>query len=259
MNPQSLSSLSRALTARATRRTALSGLAGCGFATGLLGAIDLRGSSAAETQQNDAAETAQAWRLAGDVMEACRCDVTCPCNFGSDPTYLPCESVVGWHIREGQFGEVALNDLNLLALLVIPGNVFAGDLTWRYYFDERATPPQADALEAIFLGQAGGWPAALSPLIGNPLPPNYVPIRFDLADGQVRVTVPGLVEIGSESVPNPVPGQPPLELQVNNLAVPFYTGPADVRRSAILKVTDPDLSFEYAARSSLIGTFEYSG
>jgi hypothetical protein len=259
MDRLSFSSLSRALSARSTRRAALSGIGGCGIAAGLSGVFDLRGANSAFARQDDAASDDAAWRLAGDVMEACRCEVTCPCNFGSDPTYLPCESMVGWRIREGQYGDVSLNGLNLLALLVIPGNVFAGDLTMGYYFDERATPAQADALEAIFYGQAGGWPAALSPLIANPLPLKLVPIQFELADGQVHVTVPGLVEVGSESVPNPFPGQPPLELQVNNLAVPFYTGPAEVRRSTILKVTDPDLSFEYAARSSLIGTFEYSG
>jgi hypothetical protein len=41
--------------------------------------------------------------------------------------------------------------------------------------------------------------------------------------------------------------------------VPFYTGAARVRRTRMLKLTDPLLNFEYAGRSSLIGQFEYSG
>jgi hypothetical protein len=32
-----------------------------------------------------------------------------------------------------------------------------------------------------------------------------------------------------------------------------------VRRSTRLKLTDPNLSFEYLGRSSLIGQFDYSG
>ena len=40
--------------------------------------------------------TEAAWRMRGDVMEACSCATTCPCNFGSDPIPLPCEVVVGW-------------------------------------------------------------------------------------------------------------------------------------------------------------------
>lgn len=192
-------------------------------------------------------------------MEACRCAVTCPCNFASDPTEVPCGSMVGWSITDGTFGDTPLDGLNIIAILLIPANVFAGGWTLGYYVDERATPAQAEALTAIFGGQAGGWPAALTPLVGTPLPPKQVPIAIEFADGNVRVHVPDLLEVGTEHVPHPVPGQPPLDLKVGNLAVPFYTGTADVRRSTILKLTDPNLSYEYAGRSSLIGTFVYEG
>jgi hypothetical protein len=127
------------------------------------------------------------------------------------------------------------------------------------YLDERADADQAEALGAIFSGQAGGWPAVLSPLIATALPPKQVPITIELADDDVRISVPELLEVATERVPNPLPGAPPLDLKVSNLAVPFYTGTIDVRRSTTLKLTDPDLSFEYSGRSSLIGTFEYSG
>ena len=46
--------------------------------------------------------TETAWRMRGDVMEACSCATTCPCNFGSDPIPLPCEVVIGWRIADGQ-------------------------------------------------------------------------------------------------------------------------------------------------------------
>src|SRR5262249_41908499 len=36
----------------------------------------------------------------------------------------------------------------------------------------------------------------------------------------------GLLEVGSERVPNPLSGQPPLDPKVSDLAVPFYTGAA---------------------------------
>lgn len=147
----------------------------------------------------------------------------------------------------------------MIAYLQIPGNAFAGNWTLGFYLDERATEPQAEAISAIFSGKAGGWPAALGPLIANPIPPKRVPIEYEIVDGEARVVVPGLLEVGTEHVPNPFPGAPPLDLKVSNLAVPFYTGTADVRRSTILKLTDPDLSFEYLGRSALIGRFEYEG
>jgi hypothetical protein len=54
-------------------------------------------------------------------------------------------------------------------------------------------------------------------------------------------------------------GQPPLDPKVSNLAVSFYTGPARVRRSRTLRLTDPNMGFEYSGRSALIGNFDYSG
>ena len=203
--------------------------------------------------------TATSWHMRGDVMEACSCVTTCPCNFGSDPTQLPCEAVIGWRIQEGQYGETQLDGLSVVGYVQMPGNAFQGDWTMGVYLDERATPQQVDALGAIFSGQAGGWPAVLSALIGHPLTPKQVPIAFDRVDGELRITVPGLLEVGTERVPNPLPGQPPLDPKVSDLAVPFYTGPASVRRSTRLKLTDPNLNFEYAGRSSLVGQFEYRG
>ena len=105
MDAHPFASLSRALTARATRRTALGGLgAGC-LSAGLLASLGRSDASAAPASLPSAQGDAPAWRIAGDVMEACRCNVTCPCNFGSDPTLRPCGSMVGWSIEEGQYGD----------------------------------------------------------------------------------------------------------------------------------------------------------
>ena len=68
-----------------------------------------------------------AWNMRGEVMEACSCDTTCPCNFGSNPTRLPCDAVLGWHIQEGTYGDTRLDDLNLVLFLRIPGYIFDGD------------------------------------------------------------------------------------------------------------------------------------
>jgi hypothetical protein len=203
--------------------------------------------------------TQLAWDMRGDVMEACSCATTCPCNFGSAPTQLPCEVVIGWRIREGRYGATRLDGLNVVGYARMPGNAFEGNWTMGVYLDQRAAPPQLAALGAIFSGQAGGWPAALSGLIAHPLPPKQVPIRFEGADGELRITVPGLLEVGTARAPHPLPGQPPLDPQVSGLAVPFYTGAASVRQSATLRLTDPEMRFEYAGRSSLIGQFEYRG
>jgi hypothetical protein len=197
--------------------------------------------------------------MRGDVMEACSCATTCPCNFGSDPTPLPCDVVIGWRIQEGNYGNTRLDGLSVVLYGRIPGNVFQGNWTVGVYLDQRASHPQAQALGDIFAGNAGGWPAMLSSLIGNLLTPKQVPIQFQTVDSEHSITIPGLLEVGSERVPNPLPGQPPLDPKVSNLAVPFYTGPVSVRRSRTLRLSDPGMSFQYAGRSSLVGQFDYSG
>src|SRR6516165_6692581 len=203
--------------------------------------------------------TEASWRMRGDVMEACSCATTCPCNFGSDPTQVPCEAIIGWGIQEGHHGNTPLDGLNVVLYLSMPGNAFQGGWTAGLYLDQRANQQQAEALTSIFSGQAGGWPALLSSLIANSLVPKQVPIQFETVNGEHRITVPGLLEVGTERVPNPLPGQPPLDPKVTDLAVPFYTGTARVRRSRTLRLTDPDLSFQHAGRSSLIGQFDHSG
>jgi hypothetical protein len=263
MDLQTPRSLAASSLSRTTRRTALRGLTAGGLAAGLLGAGGLRGNTpATRAAQDGTPGAAPSWRLTGTGMEACRCAVTCPCNFGSDPTEIPCGVVIGWHFTDGQYGDTPLGDLNLIAYAQMPGNIWEGGWTMGVYLDERADPDQAEALGAIFSGQAGGWPVVLSALIAKPLPPKQVPIEMTFEDDNVQVVVPGLLEVATERVPNPLPGGPPLDLKVSNLAVPFYTennATADVRRSTTLKLTDPNMSFEYSGRSSLIGAFEYRG
>ena len=203
--------------------------------------------------------SATSWQMRGDIIEACSCNITCPCNFGGTPTQLPCDVLFGFRIQEGSQGNTRLDGLNFVLYASIPGNVFDGNWTLGAYLDQRANQAQQEALRTILSGQAGGVFAALAGLIGNPLPPKQVPVNFETVDGEHRVTVPGLAEIGSERIPNPVPGQPPLDTKMNDGAVPLYAGTANIRRSGVMKLTDPNLSFEYSGSSSLIGRFDYSG
>lgn len=203
--------------------------------------------------------TASPWRMTGEIIEACSCNVTCPCNFGGAPTQAPCEAIFGFHIQEGNYGDTQLNGLNLMLYARIPGLLYEGNWTLGVYLDQRANQDQAGALGSILSGKAGGVFSVLSGLIGNPLPPKQVPINFETVDGELHFTVPGLVEIASERIPHPMPGQPPLETQATGLAVPFYSGAANIRHTRVMKLTDPDLSFEHERSSSLVGKFDFSG
>ena len=203
--------------------------------------------------------SAASWRMQGDILELCSCNITCPCNYGGDPSTLPCEAVLGLRIQEGNYGNTSLGGLNFVIYVQIPGKVFDGGWTLGVFLDEGASQEQVEALGTILSGQAGGWFEPFSGLIGNPLPPKQVPINFESVDGEFRITIPGVLEAGSERIPNPIPGQPPLDTTVNDMVVPFFTESVHVRRSTTLKLTDPDMNFEYVGQSANISHFEYSG
>jgi hypothetical protein len=215
------------------------------------------GQAAAQTKPDTGASTA--WRMRGDTFEACSCNVTCPCNLGSDPTLGFCEVINVWRIQEGHYGNIRLDGLNVVLYIRMPGNPLQGNWTTGLYLDQRATPQQVEVLGIIFSGKAGSIFAAERVLIGTQLPPKQVPIDFQTVNGEHRVTVPGLLEVGTERIPNPIPGQPPIDTTMSDIAFPLYAGPVHVRRSTVLKLTDPSMSFAYAGRSSLTGQFEYSG
>ena len=204
--------------------------------------------------------TATQWRMQGDVMEACNCNLACPCNFGGDPTQLPCEAVLGFRIQSGNYGSTRLDNLNVAMYIIIPGKLFDGGWTLGAYLDQRANQEQMGALGTILTGQAGGWFAAVRGLIGTALPAKQVPINFETVDGEHRITVPGLLEVGTERIPNAMPGEPPLDTTVTGLVVPFYNaGPASIRRSSTFSLTDPNMSFQHPGGSSLTGRFDYTG
>ena len=46
---------------------------------------------------------------------------------------------------------------------------------------------------------------------------------------------------------------------MTGVAVPFYSSAASIRRTKVMKLTDPELSFEHEGSSSLIGQFDFSG
>jgi Protein of unknown function (DUF1326) len=73
-----------------------------------------------------------------------------------------------WHIKQGRFGDVRLDGFNLLALGGFEGNLWAGaKAKLGLFIDERADERQRQALQTIFAGQAGGWPAGFAATIGE--------------------------------------------------------------------------------------------
>ena len=89
------------------------------------------------------------WHLVGDWFDVCKCTIPCPCTFAQAPSEGECEGILAWHIREGHYGDVALDGLNIVGLGTFEGNLWAGEAkaTMGLYMDERADDSQREALQ----------------------------------------------------------------------------------------------------------------
>ncbi|HZD01934.1 MAG TPA: DUF1326 domain-containing protein [Actinomycetes bacterium] len=204
------------------------------------------------------------WRLVGDWFDVCSCDMPCPCEFAQPPTNNHCEGVLAYHIREGRYGEVPLDGLNVLALVAWDGNLWAREATLAMgiFIDERADERQRKALQAIFGGQAGGWPATLAELIGEVRGIEFARIEVEVAGDLAswHAEVPGKVVARAEALGGPTtpPGQ-----RVQLLNPPgSEVGPGQVAtwgRASTQQVDAFGFSSSLTGKSSKHIPFDWSG
>ncbi len=112
------------------------------------------------------------WWLKGDWFDVCSCNVACPCEFAQPPTNNKCQAILAYHVREGAYGDVRLDGLNVIGVAEFEGNVWVGEdsegiISLGLFIDERADDRQREAMQTVFSGQAGGWQAEFAKLIGD--------------------------------------------------------------------------------------------
>jgi hypothetical protein len=203
------------------------------------------------------------WRLAGDWFDVCRCRVPCGCTFAQAPDEGICDGILAWHVREGHYGDVTLDDLSVVAVGSFDGNIGEGaKAAMGMFIDERADERQREALGIIFGGQAGGWPAGFAELISELRGIEYAEIRFELADdlGEWSVEVPDRARGRAEALTGPTnPG--PARVQVHN-APGAEVGPGQVATWAKAAEDEVDafgFRWSWPGRSSKHFPFEWSG
>ncbi len=108
--------------------------------------------------------TAVSWKATGLYFEACNCELVCPCYSAKAPTYGYCEGNVAWHVNEGQYGDISIDELNVIMAVRCDGHM--RETKWKcwFYIDDRATSEQFDALKQIFTAVNGGH---LGKIFGN--------------------------------------------------------------------------------------------
>jgi hypothetical protein len=164
-------------------------------------------SSTAATTTNT--NTIPKWKASGDWFDVCKCNIPCPCEFAQAPTYEECDGILAYHIKKGNYGDIPLDDLNVLALGSFKGNIWTGDgltrVNMAIFFDEKANEKQREALNMIFSGRAGGFMAEFAKLIGEIRGIEYASIKFELADdlSYWSAEIPGKVLARAEALTGP--------------------------------------------------------
>jgi len=147
------------------------------------------------------------WQLTGDYFENCNCDVVCPCLASSvapltaRPSRGVCDVALIFHIDKGNYGDVALDGLNVSVIVHTPGPMADGNWTAAAYIDERADDQQTAALGAIFTGVEGGPMAAFAPLISTQLGVKKVSIRYSIQGKRRSAEIPGIMQMAVEPIP----------------------------------------------------------
>lgn len=196
-------------------------------------------------------ETGTVYSLEGTLIEACSCNVNCPCWIGEDPDLGECFAIVAYGIERGQIGALDVSGLNLVLICHIPGNVLAGNWKIVALVDERGTQEQRDALLSAFTGKLGGplgdlWEA----LIGEVKGVEFVPIVHEVVEGSGSLRIPDLVETEMEPYRGPDGSITTLQNSV------FSTVPGSaawIAKAGVNRVSLPKygMSWEYEGRNAI--------
>ena len=82
------------------------------------------------------------WQLTATVAESCSCTVSCPCNFGGEPSRMPCEGNRFITIDKGHYQDVDLAGVQLLVTFNMRN--------WsKIYVSDKVSERQMKAVEAM--------------------------------------------------------------------------------------------------------------
>lgn len=201
------------------------------------------------------------YQLEGSLLEACSCQVLCPCWIGEDPDHGDCQSFNAYHFDRGMIGGVDVSGLSLVNVCYIPGNVLT-PASWRVamYIDERASDEQFEAIRAMFAGERGGPLADLAGLIGEVVAVERAPIVHETKGGK------GVLKIGdfvsSEMQPYTGPDGTTTTLR-DSIFSTVPGSPAYVAKAETFRVDIPEhgMQWSYEGTNAIQSdwTIDYSG
>lgn len=198
-------------------------------------------------------------KFKADYIEACNCDYGCPCNFNGFPTGGFCRALVLYHIRDGNFGEVKLDDLDVIVAMSWPKAIHEGNGTVQLYITKKADGSQRDAIIRIFSGQSkGDGPFALfAGTFKYLLEPQFVDIFTKINGKKSIFSVPDIMDVQLESFVNPVTG----EEQETRIELPkgFIWKLAQAAKSKLMRISTPYLNFDDSGKNAFCSIVDFKG
>ena len=199
------------------------------------------------------------YRIAGDYVEGCACRLICPCDLSEDAASMKgCQATFVWHIDRGRYGDVGLDGLTMVGLILKPEknvNASVGKMEWGLYLDEKADAQQRAALAAVFKAQFGNQ-------FGTLRGPKFVPIAFAKkatdADGladEYRVDIPNTLSL-KNTVFKDEHGKRTVRLNSPGAMIPAQYYAKAVHHT--YRDDDWKVAWDFAGRQSFYGTFDYA-
>ena len=191
------------------------------------------------------------WKITGQLEEACSCNAACPCWFDSKPTKMTCGGGQVLFIEKGTYGKVRLDGLAIANMAQSPEgkSMMESFGQWNFstnYIDEKASPEQRKALEAIALTVLPAKNASQN------FESKYAPITRKIEGKEHTITIGNvgnfrgrLVEGGlggSSKITNP-PGADPLHRE-------YAQG-----KTARMTYTDSGQNWDWQNSNYMLGTF----
>ena len=130
-----------------------------------------------------------AWKLKGNYVETCSCELMCPCNMSLDhgATYDFCRVTLVFDILEGEVEGTDIGGLTVALVADTPKVMTEGNWRLGVFIDEQASEEQGEKLVQVFGGQLGGPMAGLAPLVGEML--GVERARIEVQDDGLRHSV----------------------------------------------------------------------
>ena len=204
------------------------------------------------------------WKISGELIETCNCNMLCPCWFGQADLMLLdqgyCATSLLLRIREGMHEGVDLSGQNAIVGLHFPGpTLFDANGTGRIYIDEGASDAQATCMETILQGASGGGMEVPASLLSTWLPTKRVAITVTENDDELTASVAGIGEMKSRRLVNDLGNKMKLQNAAFSLIFGHESHEGDLAPSDGTAWDDSDMPHSWVGRSGVVGEVKWAG